>query len=161
MSELIIIGYDDEATAEKAYDRVLDLRRDFVLQLTGLAVVNVDAKGRKHIETPGSIVGASTASGALWGMILGMLFLIPGFGLLFGGAMGALSGIAGRAGINRAFQNQVDGLLEPGKAAVVIMASKVTEDKFASGMAEFGGTLLKTSLSEADERELEAELTGE
>ncbi|MDO5736892.1 MAG: DUF1269 domain-containing protein [Propionibacteriaceae bacterium] len=161
MSELIILGYDDDATAEKAYNKVLELNRDFIVALNGLAMVRMDEKGRKHIETPGSLVAASTTSGALWGMILGVLFLIPGLGLLFGGAMGALSGVAGKAGVNRAFKAKVDGMLEEGKSAVVVMASKVTEDKFAAAMGEFGGTILKTSLSDADEKELEDELSAE
>lgn len=160
MSELIIIGYDDEATAEKAYNKVLELNKDFIVGLNGLAMVHVDDKGRKHIETPGSLVAASTTSGALWGMLLGVLFLIPGFGLLLGGAMGALSGVAGKAGINRAFKAKVDGMLDEGKSAVVVMANKVTEDKFFSAMGEFGGTILKTSLSDQDEKELADELSA-
>ena len=51
--------------------------------------------------------------------------------------------------------------LEPGHSAVVIMATKITEDKFASAMQPFGGTILKTSLSESDEKELAEELTGQ
>lgn len=161
MSELIIIGYDDETTAKKAYTKVLELNRDFIVGLNGLAMVHVDEKGHKHIESPGSLVAASTTSGALWGMILGILFLIPGFGLLIGGAMGALSGVAGKAGINRSFKAKVDGLLDDGKAAVVVMANKVTEDKFAAAMGEFGGTILKTSLSDEDEKQLTEELDAE
>ena len=46
----------------------------------------------------------------------------------------------------------------PGNSAVVIMASKITGDRFSEGMAPFGGTVLKTSLSEQDEKELAAEL---
>jgi uncharacterized membrane protein len=46
-------------------------------------------------------------------------------------------------------------------SAVVIMASKITEDKFASAMQPFGGTILKTSLSESDEKELAEELSGQ
>lgn len=38
------------------------------------------------------------------------------------------------------------------------MAAKITEDKFATAMQPFGGTLLKTSLTEADEKELAGEL---
>ncbi len=45
-------------------------------------------------------------------------------------------------------------------SAVVTMASKITKDKFASVMQPFGGTILKTSLSESDEKELAEELTG-
>lgn len=159
MSELIIIGYDDHATAERAQARVLELQRDFVVKLAGLAVVRVDEDGKKHIDTPGSIVGVSATSGALWGMIIGLLFLVPGLGLLVGGAWGALMGVAGKSGINRSLRARVDGLLEPGKAALVVMASKITEDKFSAGMAEFGGTVLKTSLSDEDEKALAEELS--
>lgn len=158
MSELIIIGYDDHATAEAAQARVLQLQKDFVIDLSGLAVVRVDDDGKKHIDTPGSIVGVSATSGALWGMIIGLLFLVPGVGLLVGGAWGALAGLAGKAGINRSLRERVDGLLTPGKSALVVMAKKLTEDKFAAAMAEFGGTVLKTSLSDEAENELVHEL---
>lgn len=160
MSELIILGYDDHATAQRAYDRVLDLQRDFVVSLSGLAVVRVDPDGKKHVDTPARIVGASAASGALWGALLGLLFLAPGLGFLVGGAIGALTGRLGRSGIDRAFQDRVDSLLSPGKAAVVVMASKLTEDKFASAMGELGGSVLQTSLSSQDEKELADELAG-
>lgn len=158
MSELIIIGYDDHETAEKAYEQVLSLQRDFIVDLSGLAVVRVDPDGKQHVDTPARIVGSSAASGALWGMILGLLFLVPGLGFIIGGAWGALIGRLGKSGINRAFKDRVDGLLEPGKAAVVILASKLTEDKFFAAIGEFGGTVLKTSMSEADEQELVKEL---
>ena len=158
MSELIIIGYDDHATAEAAQARVLQLQKDFVIDLSGLAIVRVDDDGKKHIDTPGSIVGVSATSGALWGMIIGLLFLVPGVGLLVGGAWGALAGLAGKAGINRSLRERVDGLLTPGKSALVVMAKKLTEDKFAAAMAEFGGTVLKTSLSDEAENELVQEL---
>ena len=158
MSELIIIGYDDHAKATSAYNEVMALQGDFVVELKGLAIVTVDEEGKSHVETPQKIVGMSAASGALWGMLLGLLFFVPFFGLALGGLMGALFGKLGKSGINDEFRSQVNSLLEPGKAAVVIMASKITEDKFADRMSPFGGTLLKTSLSEEDEKELAHEL---
>lgn len=160
MSELIIVGYRDHATAGRAADRVIELQRDFIVELSGLATVRVDDDGKKHVDLPHKIVGASAAAGGLWGVMIGLLFLAPGLGLLLGGAVGALSGKLGKAGINRAFQERVEDLLEPGHAAVVIMARKMTEDKFNAGMSEFGGTVLQTSLSEEDEAELAAELGG-
>ena len=158
MSELIVIGYDDQATATQAYNQVLALNKDFVVTLTGLAMVTVDAEGKSHVETPQKIVGVSAASGALWGMLIGLLFFVPGVGLLLGGAMGAFFGKLSKSGINDSFRSQVQEMLKPGSSAVVVMASKITEDKFADGMGQFGGKLLKTSLSEEDEKELAAEL---
>ncbi|RYV50799.1 DUF1269 domain-containing protein [Pengzhenrongella frigida] len=159
MSELIVIGYDDQQTATSAYNEVIGLQKDFVVQLTGLALVQVDSAGKTHVETPTKIVGVSAASGALWGMIIGLLFLVPFVGLALGGAMGALMGKLGKSGVNDEFRSQVKSLLKPGGAAVVVMASKITEDKFADAMSKYGGTLLKTSLSESDEKELAHELS--
>ncbi len=161
MSELIVIGYNDQATATQAYNQVMDLNKDFVVKLTGLAIVTVDAEGKSHVDTPQKIVGVSAASGALWGMLIGLLFFVPGVGLLLGGAMGALFGKLGKTGVNDQFRSQVQDMLKPGSSAVVIMADKITEDKFSDAMKAYGGQVLKTSLSEEDEKELAHDLGGE
>jgi uncharacterized membrane protein len=158
VSEIIVIGYGDQPTATQAYNEVLTLQKDFIVELTGLAIVRVDNEGKSHVETPQKIVGVSAASGAMWGMLIGILFLVPFVGLALGGAMGALMGKMGKSGIDDAFRSQVQALLKPGGAAVVVMASKITDDKFADAMKQYGGTLLKTSLSDADEKELASEL---
>lgn len=160
MSELIILGYDNHDSAKQAYERVIALQQDFVVQLNGLALVTVDEDGKNHVETPSKIVGASAASGALWGAVFGILFLVPGVGMLLGGALGALMGKLSKSGINDQFKGRVKDMIAPGKAAVVLMAAKLTEDKFAAAMAPFGGQVLKTSLSAEDEKELADELGG-
>jgi uncharacterized membrane protein len=159
MSDLIVIGYEDAATARQAYEQVLNLQQEFVVELRGLAIVDVDADGKTHVDTPSRIVGTSAAAGALWGLLLGLLFFVPGMALL-GGALGALIGKLNKSGVDDRFRAQVHDLLSPGHSAVVIMATKITEDKFAAGMQRFGGKILKTSLSDADEKELAEELGG-
>ena len=160
MSELIVIGYENPVRARSAYDEVLALQSDFIADLRGVAIVIVDTEGKSHVETPGTLVGIGAASGALWGMLIGLLFFVPFLGAALGGATGALFGKLAKSGINDSFRQQVQELLQPGKAAVVIMAEKITEDKFADRMAPHCGTLLKTSLSEADERELAHDLSA-
>lgn len=160
MSDLIVIGYEDPQTAQQAYEGVQRLQQDFIVDLRGLAIVNVDADGKTHVDTPKRIIGTSAVSGALFGLLIGVLFFVPGMALL-GGAIGALMGVLSKSGIDAQFRDRVEHLLEPGHSAVVIMASKITEDKFASAMQPFGGTILKTSLSESDEKELAEELAGQ
>ena len=99
-----------------------------------------------------------TASGALVGMLIGRLFFVPFVGAALGGAIGALFGKLAKSGINDTFRGHVQDLLQPGKAAVVMMAEKMTEDKIAERMAPNGGHLLKTSLSEEGEKELAHDL---
>jgi uncharacterized membrane protein len=160
MSELIVIGYEDPKVAEDAYQTVQNLQQEYVVNLNGLAIVTVDAEGKTHVDTPSKIVGVSAASGALWGTLFGILFLVPGLGLLAGAAMGGLFGKLGKSGIDEQFRNQVQEMLKPGSAAVVVMASKITEDKFATAMQPYGGTVLKTSLADEDEKELAEHLAG-
>ena len=160
MSDLIVIGYESPQTARQAYEQVQRLQQDFIVELRGLAIVDVDADGKTHVDTPQRLIGASAAAGALFGLLLGLLFFVPGLGLL-GGAIGALMGTFSKAGVDAEFRNRVAHLVEPGHSAVVIMAQKITEDRFAGAMQPFGGTVLKTSLSESDEKELAEELSGQ
>jgi uncharacterized membrane protein len=80
MSDLIVIGYDNLQTARQAYEQVQRLQQDFVVELRGLAIVDVDADGKTHVDTPQRIIGTSAAHGALFGLLLGLLFFVPGHG---------------------------------------------------------------------------------
>lgn len=159
MSDLIILGYDKHETAQQAYQRVIALQNDHIVELTGLAVITVDEQGKTHVDTPGKMVSSSAASGALWGGLFGILFLVPAAGILLGGAMGAVIGRLGKSGINESFRERVQSMLAPGKAAVVVMTSRRTEDKFADALRPFGGEILQTSLSNEQEKELAEELS--
>ena len=160
MSDLIVIGYENPQAARQVYEQVQRLQQDFIVELRGLAIVEVDADCKTHVDTPRRIIGPSMVTGAVFGMLLGLLFFVPGM-VLLGGAIGALMGKLDQSGINADFRNRVEHLLEPGHSAVVIMASKITEDRFGTAMQPFGGTVLKTSLSESDEKELAEELSGQ
>lgn len=160
MSDLIVIGYDNPVAARQAYEQVQRLQQDFIVDLRGLAIVDVDRDGKTHVDTPKRIIGSSAVSGALFGLLLGLLFFIPGM-VFLGGAVGALMGLLNKSGVDADFRNRVQHLIEPGHSAVVIMAAKITEDKFGPAMQPFGGTILKTSLSESQEKELATELANQ
>jgi uncharacterized membrane protein len=99
-------------------------------------------------------VGIGAAGGALFGTLIGILFFIPFAGLILGGAMGALFASLDKSGLDAAFRDRVKATVTAGKSAVVIYATKLTEDKFAAAMAPFNGTVVQTSLSEEAEKEL-------
>ena len=158
MAALIVIGFDNPVQARAAYDEAVALQSDFVVDLRGVAIVTVDAEGEIDVETPRKIVGMAATSGAVWGMVIGLLCFVPFFGAAVGGAMGALIGKLAKSGINDTFRDQVQALLQRGNAAVVVMVEEATEDTFTRRMAPYGGRLLKISLSEQDEKELARKL---
>lgn len=156
MADLIVIAFDNETDAEGAYEKVQELQGDLIVELAGLALVKVDAEGKTHVEHPGAAgnIGLGAASGALFGTLIGILFFVPFFGLVFGGLIGALFAGIDKTGLNSEFRSQVKESVGAGKSAVVIYTVKLTEDKFAAAIAPFNGTVIKTSLSEADEKAL-------
>ena len=89
MAELLVIGYDDVETANKALATVGDLEKDLILQTAGAAVVKKSEDGKVEMVTKTGATSAGAAMGGFWGMLFGLIFLIPVAGLVFGGIMGA------------------------------------------------------------------------
>jgi len=162
VSELIVIGDDDQAAATRASETIVRLQdADVVVGLHGLAVVSVDEEGKTHVVTPQKIVSSSAAGGALFGAVVGLLFLMPVFGVAIGGAIGAFMGKVTKSGVDDQFRAEVRDLLQPGTAALVVMASKIVEDDFAVALRPLHGHLLKTSLSADEEADLAHDLSGQ
>jgi uncharacterized membrane protein len=90
-----------------------------------------------------------------------MLFFVPFFGMAVGAGLGALMGHVTKTGIDKEFQRQVQDMLEPGTSALFLIVEKVTPDKAVEALSKYGGTVLKTSLSQEAEQELQAALHGE
>ena len=163
MADLIVISFDTESEAEAAYNEVQRLQEDLVVELAGLALVKVDGEGKTHVETPGPVgkVGIGVAGGALFGTLLGILFFVPFFGLLVGGLFGGLFAGLDKTGVNAEFRERVRSTVSAGKSAVVLYATKLTEDKFSAALAPYNGTVVQTSLSAEDEHALAHDLTAE
>src|ERR1700760_899254 len=160
MATLIAIGYPDQATATAAADEARQLSKDLIIQPDAIAVINRDMDGSYHVQTSHHAVGGGATWGMFWGFLFGLLFFIPVLGMAIGAGMGALMGKFAKTSIDRQFQDQVRGLITPGTSALFLMIEKVTPDKAIDAMSKYGGTVLKTSLSRDDEKELQDALHG-
>ena len=160
MSDLIAIGYPDEATAEQAADEARRLARDLIIEPDAIAVIVRDQEGSYHVHTNHHMVGRGASWGMFWGLLFGLLFFIPVFGLAIGAGLGALMGKVTKSGIDKEFQDQVRGMIQPGTSALFLMVEKVTPDKAVEALSQYGGTVLKSSLSKQGEAELQDALHG-
>ena len=88
------------------------------------------------------------------------LAFVPVSGMAIGAGLGAPFGKLERSGIDKEFQDQVRAMLEPGTSALFFVVEKVTPDKAVERLKQYGGTVLKTSLSEDAESKLQAELAA-
>jgi uncharacterized membrane protein len=160
MATLVAIGYPDQRTAEQARETVSRLEADLVIQADQAASISRDLRGNYHVHTShgGASAGAGAWWGGFWGFLFGLLFFIPIAGLAFGAGMGALFGHFGQKDIDQAFQQQVRDYLKPGTSALFLVIEQVTPDKATAALQQYGGTVIKTSLSEEDTRKLQEAL---
>ena len=160
MATLMAIGYPDQGTAEQAMETVNQLQSELIIQAEQVAAVSRDVEGKYHVHTAhgGASAGAGAWWGGFWGLLFGLLFFIPFAGLALGAGMGALFGHFGSKGIDKAFQEQVREYVKPGTSALFMVIDQVTPDKAIAAMQQYGGTVIRTSLSEEDTKKLQEAL---
>ena len=157
MATLVAIGYPDQGTAEQARQTVQELEADLIIQADQVAAISRDLEGKYHVHTShgGASAGAGAWWGGFWGFLFGLLFFIPFAGLALGAGMGALFGHFGEKGIDKAFQQQVRDYLKPGTSALFLVIEQVTPDKAIAALQQYGGTVIRTSLSDEDTKRLQ------
>src|SRR5207248_5662075 len=160
MADLIAIGYPDEATADAAAAEAQRLARDLIIQPDAIAVIVRDKEGGYHVHTNHHAVGAGATWGMFWGFFFGLLFFVPVLGMAMGAGLGALFGKLEKSGIDREFQDQVRDMIKPGTSALFLVIEKATPDKAVAALSKYGGTVLKSSLSEDAEGQLQDALHG-
>jgi uncharacterized membrane protein len=160
MATLVAIGYPDQGTGEQARETVGRLESELIIQADQVASINRDLDGRYHVHTShgGGGTGAGAVWGGFWGLLFGLLFFIPFAGWAMGAGMGALFGHFGQKGIDKAFQEQVREYLQPGTSALFMVIEHATPDKAIAALQQYGGTVIKTSLSDEDTKKLQEAL---
>jgi uncharacterized membrane protein len=160
MSDLVFIAFPTEAKAEEVRNRVLQLQKEYLIELGDAVVVVKDPQGHIKLNQLMNTTVAGAASGALWGTLIGMLFLMPLVGTAVGAASGALGGALTDVGINDKFMKETAEALQPGTAGLFLLIKKMTTDKVLADLHGVGGTVMKTSFDETKEAALRAALAS-
>ena len=155
MSHLVAIAYDDLDTAQQVVANIGQAQAAHEIELDDLVVVERRGDGKIKLHQP-SLAGAGAAGGALWGGLIGLIFLMPLFGMAIGAATGAAAGAATDAGVDDKFMKELGTQLEPGSAAVIALVRAMTVDKVLENI-KVPGHIIQTSLdNDAEERLAEA-----
>jgi len=154
MSELMVLGFENEAAADEFGLKLAQMQKDMIVQLQDAAEVVRDPDGKPHVKHGHGMVGAGALGGAFFGMLFGLLFFVPFLGLAIGAGMGALFGKMSKTGIDQKVLEQMGDAVPPGKAGWFLLIGQMTEDKF---LAEVEGTkakVVRTNLTEEQEEQL-------
>jgi len=158
MSTLIAIAYPDAQTAEEVRGVLIQATKEQLVDLQDAVVVEHRSDGKIKLHQAVSTTGAGAAGGALWGGLIGLLFLAPLFGMAVGAASGAVAGKVTDAGVNDDFMKQLGARLEPGAAALIALGSSQAPDKLLERLKPYGGDVIQTSLAAEEEERLRSSL---
>jgi uncharacterized membrane protein len=159
MANLVAISYSDVDTAQRVMRSVSELVKEHSLELDDAVIIERRQDGKVKLHQP-STAGAGAAGGALWGGLIGLLFLNPLLGMAIGAGTGALAGKAADYGVDDNFMKELGEKLEPGNAAVLVLVRSATRDKVVAEVSQYGGHVLQSSLSEEQEQELQTALSA-
>jgi uncharacterized membrane protein len=160
MATLVVIGYENEVKADEVRLALIKMQKEYLIDLVDAVVVVRDAKGDVQLRQLYNLTAAGAVSGGFWGALIGLIFLNPLFGFAIGSAAGAVSGALKDIGIDDGFMKDLGTTIKPGSAALCILVRQMTADKVVAEIQQYGGTVLKTNLSNEDETKLRAALTA-
>ena len=160
MSDLVVIAFPTEAKAEEVRQKILDLQKDYLIELGDAAIAVKQPDGSVRLNQLINTTAAGAVSGTFWGTLIGLNFLVPLAGAAIGAASGALGGWLTDVGVNDAFMKDVAESLQPGNAALFLLIRKLTTDKVLDDLKGVGGKVLRTSFDHTKEEALRAALAG-
>lgn len=160
MSNLIVIVFDDEATAFEMRTALVRMQKEYLIEMEDAVVVTKNEAGKVQLHQAVNLTAAGAVGGGFWGTLIGLLFLNPLVGAAVGAGAGALSGLLSDIGIDDNQMKEMAGSFTPGSSALFVLVRKATNDKVLDGLKEFAGKgkVFQTSLSKDDEASLRAAL---
>jgi uncharacterized membrane protein len=160
MSDLVVIAFPTEAKAEEVRQKLFSMQKEYLIELSDAVIAVKDLQGHVKLNQLVNTTAAGAVSGAFWGSLIGLIFLMPLAGAALGAASGTLGGYLTDVGINDNWMKETAAVIQPGTAALFVLVRKVTGDKVLEALKGEGGTVLKTSLDHTKEAALQAALAG-
>jgi uncharacterized membrane protein len=157
VANLVAIAYDDLDKAKQVTATISELVKEHSITVEDVVIVEHKPGGKMKLHQP-SMAGAGAAGGALWGGLIGLIFLMPLFGMAIGAASGAAAGAMSDYGIDDDFMKNLGQQLPEGGAAVFVLVREATRDKVIPEVSKYGGHVIQSSLSNEQEAALQEAL---
>ncbi len=165
MSNLVVLGFDGLHTADEVLNKLRSMQKEYLIDLEDSCIVEREASGKVYVKQAVNLTALGATSGgtrgALWGSLVGLLFLNPLAGMAIGAiaGAGAMAGSLAKYGISDDFVKKLGETIPPGSSALFILFRSITEDKVLREIEPYKPRILKTSLSDEDEQKLKTELS--
>lgn len=160
MTTFTVWKYDDIGGAEQAATMLRNAESDGLVKVLDHAVVvwpEGESQPITHHAHDDSKRGAGW--GALWGLLIGSLFLVPVVGGVAGAAIGAISKSTKDLGIDKETLTRIRTELQPGTSALFAVTDQGDLDRLGERFTGLKSTLIATNLTD-DEKKILLETFG-
>lgn len=151
ITDLVFIVFPSRQRPRRSAPGFWRCKRNILIEVGDAAIATRDDKGRVKLNQLMHTTALGAVSGAFWGLLVGMLFLMPLAGAAVGAASGAIGGALTDVGINDAKMKQAAQALKPGEAGLFLLIRKMTTDKVLEDLKGVGGTVISSSFDHAKE----------
>jgi uncharacterized membrane protein len=160
MADLVAIAFPTEQKAEEVRQKLLDMQKEYLIELADAVIAVKQPDGKVKLNQLFHPAAAGAATGSFWGLLIGLIFMMPLAGVALGAASGALGGALADVGINDQFMKDAAQSLQAGNAALFLLIRKMTTDKVLADLQGVGGTVMRTSFDHTKEDALRTALAG-
>ncbi|MCK5913137.1 MAG: DUF1269 domain-containing protein [Desulfuromusa sp.] len=149
MSNLIVVTFEDEATAFEMRAELVKMQKEYLIKMEDTVVVTKDEKGKTKLHQAVNLTAAGAVGGSFWGMLIGMIFLNPLFGMAAGAGAGAISGALSDIGIDNNTMKEMAVSFKPGGSALFVLLRNSNREKVLDRLKPFAGKgkVFQTSLT--------------
>jgi uncharacterized membrane protein len=149
--ELMVWAFEGKDLAQHAYQQVLELCKQYAMDLLNATVIEKSMKGEIHIHEAKKVpskrkVALGIALGGLAGLVVGPVALVAG--ALAGGAAGKKSAKKIEVGFSEEKLRKLNESLVPGGSALVLLVEHRWFNTLQLELAENGGQLIHERLSD-------------
>jgi uncharacterized membrane protein len=161
MNDLLVIAFPSEEKAEEVRQKLFTMQKEYLIELGDAVVAVKNADGAIKLNQLFSTTALGGVSGAFWGALIGLIFMMPLAGAAIGAGAGAVSGALTDFGIDDQFMKDVATAVPPGGAALFLLVRKMTTDKVLEGLKGVGGVVLRTSFDKSKDDAIRAALAAQ
>jgi uncharacterized membrane protein len=149
-SQLVVLSFDGEETAEGVLDNLKDMQQRGLVQLEDAVIISRGQSANIDVKQTDARRGRSAAAGAGIGVFAGWLVGGPIGGAVVGSIIGALRD----RGVDDHFVDDIGRGLKANSSAIFLLVQSADAPKVIDELKPFKASVVHTSLTDEQERTL-------
>jgi uncharacterized membrane protein len=155
VSTLTVWSFEGPGAAEEALPGIRRLAEQHLIAVADAALASWPAgQSKPSVRGLGGLTRPGALWGGFWGVLLGLVFLAPIAGPVFGAGAGAVACLLADFGLEDDVVKRVRDLVTPGRSALFVVSEDAAADAIAAALAPPAAGTLRFALTEEQSRRL-------